>query len=210
MPRTIRTMRVRTTAVITGDSIQTRPSGVMLKTLGVIMGGHIECRLYGIDAPELQQDYGTEARDKLETLLGNKPVWMDILGYDMHKRAITLLYFNRDDPADSLNAQMVRHGHAYWNESLAPDDDDLATAQSEARSNSRGVWGLPSDQEFPWVWRRVHRQRETTATRPIRGLWKIVAAAAFFAFMGIDIMVFDQMITTSISTGIRHIIDMIA
>lgn len=209
MPQTIRTMRVRTTAVVTGDSIQTRPAGVMLKTLGAIMGGHIECRLYGIDAPELEQNYGAEARDRLEALLGHKRVWMDILGYDMHKRAVALLYFNRDDPADSLNAQMVRQGYAYWDKNLAPEDTDLANAQSEARSNSRGVWSLPSDQEPPWVWRRIHRRRETTAIRPIRGIWKIVIAAAFFAFMGIDIMLFDQLITTTISSTIRHMIGMI-
>ena len=65
MAQVQRTVRVRLVRVIDGDSVQVRPAGLLLWLLGAIMDGHIECRLYGIDAPELGQDLGPRARDEL-------------------------------------------------------------------------------------------------------------------------------------------------
>jgi hypothetical protein len=57
----------------------------------------------------------------------------------------------------NVNAWMVEQGHAWaYREYLK--DRTYCTWEHDARSASRGLWGLPQSQQVaPWEWRRVQR-----------------------------------------------------
>ena len=49
-------------------------------------------RLHGIDAPELDQEFGVESRDKLVALLAGKSIFVDILCVDRYGRQVGILH----------------------------------------------------------------------------------------------------------------------
>ena len=209
MAQVQRTVRVRLVRVIDGDSVQVRPAGLLLWLLGMIMDGHIECRMYGIDAPELGQDLGPRSRDELAKLMRGRAIWMDVMDVDQYGRTVARFYRDRCSPSDSVNYEMVRQGWAYWYKQWARDDDELRFAEEDARLMRRGVWTQPAGGQRPWDWRRKNRQAELTTTRQIRGLWKLVAAAVFLGVMGLDAMLLDSFIARSLGAAFRWLTGMI-
>ena len=53
----------------------------------------------------------------------------------------------------SVNLELVEAGFAWWSEKYAPDDEQLAEAEKEARAEKRGLWAGPEPVP-PWEWRR--------------------------------------------------------
>lgn len=101
-----------------------------------------EVRLFGVDAPELNQtcggnagEYpcGREALAALRALLRNKAITCKSWETDRYGRAVSIC---RDSKLE-INYEMVRQGWAvaYFRHSTA-----YARAQKEARAARRGVW----------------------------------------------------------------------
>jgi endonuclease YncB( thermonuclease family) len=101
-----------------------------------------EVRLYGIDAPELNQtcsgnsgEYacGHDARDALRNLLRGKTINCKSLETDRYGRAVSICW----DGKLEINNEMVRQGWAvaYFRHATA-----YAKAQKEARAAKRGIW----------------------------------------------------------------------
>lgn len=106
-------------------------------------------RLYGIDSPEIGQEYGTEARSVARKLIEGQKVTVESIESDHFGRDVAIV---RLPDGRSLNAEMVRQGYAWWSRRHAPDDLELAEAEREARAHRRGLWRQPEPIP-PWVWR---------------------------------------------------------
>lgn len=113
-------------------------------------------RLYGIDAPELAQPGGTEARDHLRALLASATVDVRPVATDRYGRTVARVHRGDSD----INRAMIVAGHAWvysqYCRTLAPcalwHVDDVMAAHA-----GRGLWAAP-DPQPPWEWRRMKRQ----------------------------------------------------
>lgn len=121
-------------------------------------GKQVRIRLVRIDAPELDQPMGREARAALATKLGGGVVRVEGESRDQHGRLLgTLLVGDRD-----VNREMVAEGWA-WAFTGFAEDDDLVAAEAEARRARRGLWSDPQPMP-PGRWRELHPSH--TGPRP--------------------------------------------
>jgi micrococcal nuclease len=118
------------TRVSDGDTLWVRPAD----------GGRpIKIRLDGVDAPEICQPGGREARNKLEQLVLRQPVTVEVRLRDDYGRAVaTLRQAGRD-----VGELLVREGFA-WNHRYHGVPGPYAAAEGEARAARRGVFGDPA------------------------------------------------------------------
>lgn len=126
-----------------GDSMRVRCPGER---------GTIALRMEQIDAPELQQAYGTRARDRLRELCPvGTPVTIQASGRDQYGR----LLGNASCDGHSVNEEMIRAGAA-WVYNRYVTDRSLYALQDEARAARRGLWA-GRNPEAPWRWRYQQR-----------------------------------------------------
>ena len=112
-------------------------------------------RLFGIDAPEIGQEFGTEARDFVRERTAGRTVNVERIGSDSYGREVAIV---RIPDGRSLNTELVRQGYAWWSRRHAPDNLELADAEREARSHKRGLW-RQAEPVPPWIWRAAHADR---------------------------------------------------
>jgi micrococcal nuclease len=110
-------------------------------------------RLFGVDAPELDQPHGRAAKSALSRLVSGKAVGIVSRDKDQYDRTLGVLYVD----GVNVNLELVRAGNAWWYEHYAGFDHDLEAAQKDAQRNRRGLWGK-SDPISPRNWRRGKRQ----------------------------------------------------
>jgi len=145
------------TKVHDGDSIHITPKGKK----------RVIIRLAGIDAPEIKQPFGIASRDKLRSMILNRPAEAKCHKTDRYKRQVCVVYFNGDD----VNLQMVRAGMAwhykeylvragmawhykeYQSEQSRRQRWGYSRAESKARSGGLGLWGGESIE--PWDFRKI-------------------------------------------------------
>lgn len=128
-------------------------------TLRVERGGQeLKIRLCGIDAPEIKQAGGIEARDHLRSLVaqGDGSIGVVPIEKDKHKRTVADLFVIRSDGSEiHLNSQMVANGMAYhyaqYSESC-PQPNVLVRAEELAKNQLVGVWAKPNA-DTPWEYR---------------------------------------------------------
>jgi|GEM_PF-3528276 len=128
--------------VVDGDSIWVKPTD----------GGRVRLRLAGIDAPEICQSGGREAREAMRALALDQEVRVIILAHDHYGRAIARV-LRRADGAD-LGRSMVAEGWA-WNESFRWHPGDYAAEQQAAAAAHRGVFAETAP-ELPAHFRHRH------------------------------------------------------
>lgn len=123
----------------------------------------VHVRLYGIDAPELRQSFGHQARKQLRKLVMGKQVHVETVDTDRYGRTVALVRTSRGGVL--ANEEMVRTGHAWVYEDYchkAELCDSLRAQQQEARSAGRGLW-VESSPVPPWQWRHENRTHEWTS-----------------------------------------------
>ena len=116
-------------------------------------------RLHGIDAPELQQQCGTEAgelyqcgrsaAEKLRETIGNQPVDCQFLERDRYNRIIGTCF---NATGKNIQSWMVEEGWAVAYRRYSTRYVEEETAAREAR---RGIWR--GSFTMPWIWRRQNR-----------------------------------------------------
>lgn len=89
----------------------------------------IKIRLYGIDAPEKRQAFGTKSHQALGKMVFRKQVTVMIHAKDRYGRNVGEIFL-----PDGTNLEMVRKGMAWWYQKYAPDHLDLKQVQEEARA----------------------------------------------------------------------------
>ncbi|MBL8814078.1 MAG: thermonuclease family protein [Planctomycetaceae bacterium] len=112
-------------------------------------------RLNGIDAPELKQDFGTNAQAELSRLVKDKAVRVVTHSEDRGGQIIGDVYVKLSESAEEtfLNVHLVAEGLAWHFVRYAPDNKVLAESEKKARDAKAGLWkeGTPT---APWDWRR--------------------------------------------------------
>lgn len=111
-------------------------------------GGQHKVRLAEIDAPEMGQDYGKQAREKLADAVFGKTVQVVDQGKDRAGRWVARVYVDGVD----VNRELVAQGAA-WHYAAASSDPSLGDLEARARSSRIGLWAEP-DPVPPWQWRQ--------------------------------------------------------
>ena len=112
-------------------------------------------RVAEIDAPEQGQPFGSQSKKALSKLVQGRWVVLQVQTTDKYGRAVARPYVGEID----VSAQMVSTGTA-WVYRRYLRDDRLLELEEAAKTEERGLWGLPESQRMPpWDWRRTHRRR---------------------------------------------------
>src|SRR5262245_50261614 len=98
-------------------------------------------RLWGIDAPESKQPWGTRAKQYTGDLAFGRVVTVRVHDIDRYKRLVAEVI-----PPDgrNLNQVLVRAGMAWWYRQFAKRDPVLQSLEQEARAAKRGLWNDPA------------------------------------------------------------------
>ena len=148
-----RARRVQVLRVVDGDSLEVQYAGLFS-----FRRRPFPVRLYGIDAPELAQPYGPEARRELESLVRRGGIRMEEIATDRYGRCVGLLYRRRPGRGRSINRAMVQSGMAYWYRRYGGRDLGFPDAEAEAKSKRRGVWQERGGSQRPWDYRADQRR----------------------------------------------------
>lgn len=109
-------------------------------------------RLIGVDAPEISQGFGQQARTALSALAANQTVSADC------RRDVSVeLCIVRNGGVD-LGLELVRAGMAWWNpahsqQQTTNERADYQQAEFNAKIRRLGLWNSKNP-EPPWQWRR--------------------------------------------------------
>ena len=153
-----------------GKPVQPRMSEWEVTVTKVHDGDTITCqvsrtvfhvRLAEIDAPELKQTSGPEAKAALEKLILGKQVWLrwNSTMNDRYGRSIGNVYATlpsedergRPKWGEWINLRMVKDGWA-WRYPEYSKTPSIADAEKEARGAKLGLW-KDADPTPPWVFR---------------------------------------------------------
>jgi endonuclease YncB( thermonuclease family) len=126
--------------VTDGDSLWLQPAGKPA----------IEVRLRDIDAPEICQDYGPDAKKALEQMALGKTATLTISARDAHGRSIGQVMVE----GQSLSRMMVAEGHA-WSTRSRYDRGPLMKEERMAIALRRGVHAT-SGAVMPKDFRKAH------------------------------------------------------
>jgi endonuclease YncB( thermonuclease family) len=115
-------------------------------------------RLCGIDAPEMAQPLGPEARDHLRGLLaGHDEVLLMAVERDRYGRLVAEIWTGADGVNDvNVNSQMVLDGYAFHYAQYSgncPNRLAIMSAELIAQDEGLGVWAV-TGMVPPWEWRR--------------------------------------------------------
>ena len=125
-------------AVTDGDTLTLRPAD----------GKPLTVRLSQIDAPEICQAWGPEARQALEELALNKIATLQPRARDAYGRTVGRL---RIDELD-VGRHLVENGHA-WSTRTRYDQGPMVKQERMAKALSRGLHSQPGA-VAPWEFRR--------------------------------------------------------
>ena len=124
--------------VLDGDTVTIADEGQNLHRI----------RITGLDAPELGQPYGQQAKAELEELILGKEVAIIPMGIDKYKRELASLRIKTTIGQIDVAECMINKGAAFdWG-------GKYYKAQEYAKANRLGVWQDIKFQERPWFYRR--------------------------------------------------------
>ena len=123
--------------VVDGDTIRAEAKGKEIKI-----------RLVEIDAPEMNQPFGAQAKNFLNRLLYGKDVTLIAQGEDRYGRVLGNLFSNELN----VNMLMVKFGFAWVYDEYAKNSS-LYKYQDQAKAENLGLW-RSKDPIAPWVWRK--------------------------------------------------------
>lgn len=122
---------------------------------------HIE--LGGIDCPELEQDFGEEAKAFTKSFIYKKKVTVEILNYDEQDRIIGRISLSGTD----LSLALIEEGLAWYNKKNG-SDKTLSKAQKKAKKAKIGLWKQAKPTP-PWTFRdtqeKVKKSKEGAEER---------------------------------------------
>jgi len=168
------TLAGRVTQVIDGDSLRLTPDG---------SDAALEVRLLGIDAPEICQAWGLQAKQALTEQVQGKPVSLKTNGLDSYGRTLATVYF------DTLNVNrwMVQEGHA-WSTRTKWDRGPYVADERMAKALSRGL-NREGGAIMPRDFRRSHgpcSHEDAAEARAASGVAKAPAALTPVAVVAND------------------------
>lgn len=97
-------------------------------------------RLYGVDAPEQGQDFGTAAKKALSDLVFGNQVRIERKGRDKYKRTLAIVY---TPDGRCVNEELLKNGMA-WHFKRFDSNPKWAAMEATARTNRKGLWSKPN------------------------------------------------------------------
>ena len=130
-------------------------------------------RLVGIDAPEMTQPGGPEAREFLSGLVLGKRVTVRL-------KSVAERLARIEVGGTDVSAAMIRGGMAWYCARYA-DDPELTNGETDARAAKRGLWSRPAPTP-PWAhrgaracWEGRTGERASADTPDFTGSWTAVS-----------------------------------
>lgn len=143
---------VTVVSVHDGDTVRVRDGDGRVRTV----------RLATIDAPELGQPFGPQARDAVRERVQGRVVTLEPRGDDRYGRTLAVLWLPGEAQArEDLALWAVGQGLA-WHYTAHAREQPLTErwrytmAETLARGSRLGLWAQP-DPQPPWAWRRERR-----------------------------------------------------
>ncbi len=118
------------------------------------VGNLVKIRLFGIDAPELNQDYGYESKEFLLKLIRGKRVKIEGTKKDRYGRLLGTVYYNNEN----INEKMVMTGNAWWYENYDKINKRMKQYQENAKKNKLGLFSRKGHIP-PWEFRKRKRKK---------------------------------------------------
>lgn len=118
-------LQAKVTRVTDGDSLWLQP---------LSPGAPVQLRLEGIDAPEICQAWGPEAKQALAELVLGQQVSVKTVGRDRHGRTLGTVFLG----PQNINKTLVQEGHA-WSTRYKFDRGPYVADERMARALSRGL-----------------------------------------------------------------------
>ena len=116
-------------------------------------GEQFDLRLASIDAPEWQQPFGSDAKLRLQQLLGTQEIIAWQTDTDQYGRLIAFLFIEQPDgQLFEVNAQMIRDGYA-WHYAQYSSSSVFQDLESNARASRIGLWSDTNMPIPPWDFR---------------------------------------------------------
>lgn len=134
------TFEAEVTHVTDGDTLWVRSA----------RGAPRQVRLRGIDAPELCQSFGPQARDVLAGHVLHRRVAVTLSGKDDYQRWLGTIRIGGED----ISARLVSGGYAWahrWHRRAGP----YGALEAQARTARRGLWAERAPLE-PREFRKLH------------------------------------------------------
>jgi micrococcal nuclease len=103
--------------------------------------------LFGIDSPELGQEFGEKAKRFLTKLILDKNVSVQVQGKDRLGNRLGIILIDGKDP----RAQLLQEGLA-WTAERQPIQE-LETIKEKAKEKGKGLW-KEQEPTPPWIYRR--------------------------------------------------------
>ena len=129
--------------VTDGDSLWFQPADAQRR--------HIVVRLHNIDAPEICQEGGPQAREQLREWTLERAATLRVIGMDDYGRTVGVLL----QGSVNLNVRMVEEGHA-WSSRDKRGRGPHLKEEKMARALKRGLHASPTEPVMPKDFRRTH------------------------------------------------------
>jgi endonuclease YncB( thermonuclease family) len=107
-------------------------------------------RLGGVDAPELAQAHGQDAKKFTSDMIFSKQVRIIVTDVDRYQRLVADVVVSDK----RVNYELVRAGWA-WHYGQYSKDPNLAVLEKQARIAKIGLWA-DMNPTAPWDWRKAH------------------------------------------------------
>ena len=101
---------------------------------GKFTGEVIKIRMFGIDAPEKSQDYGSESKQALEKMVNGKTLEIEEKNRDRYGRTVAVVYAD----GKNINEEMVKNGNAWWYQEYAKKDTQFEKYQENMLRRKSG------------------------------------------------------------------------
>ncbi|XGQ70450.1 thermonuclease family protein [Campylobacter hepaticus] len=124
--------------VIDGDTIEVKQDNKIFRV-----------RLFGIDAPELKQNFGNQAREALNKIVKGKQVKIIYENKDIYDRIVAIVKLNDKDVNQFLVSQGYAWADVYYSGFYIKE-------QEYAKKNRLGLWKQKNPIE-PYKWRKHNK-----------------------------------------------------
>ena len=126
-------------------------------SLTAVAGGKEEkIRLCGVDAPERQQPLGSEATERLRTLVEGKAIAVTETDRDRYGRLVAEVFIP-GEPEVFIQEELLKSGSVYVYPQYVgncPNGDGMKVAEAIGQEQKAGVWS--GSYERPWVYRNAN------------------------------------------------------